>query len=41
MVMVPRDAPEVQLIDQWNVLGMRSTVSWSVKVSDYTSRPSG
>jgi alkylation response protein AidB-like acyl-CoA dehydrogenase len=35
IAMVPRDAPEVELIDQWDVLGMRSTVSWSVKITDY------
>lgn len=35
VVMVPRDAPEVELIDQWDVLGMRATVSWSVKITDY------
>jgi alkylation response protein AidB-like acyl-CoA dehydrogenase len=35
IVMMPRDAPEVELIDQWDVLGMRATVSWSVKITDY------
>ncbi|MEZ5121104.1 MAG: acyl-CoA dehydrogenase family protein [Solirubrobacterales bacterium] len=35
IALVPRTAPEVELIDQWDVLGMRATVSWSVKVSDY------
>jgi alkylation response protein AidB-like acyl-CoA dehydrogenase len=35
IVMVPRDAPEVTLIDQWDVLGMRATVSWSVRIEDY------
>jgi len=34
-VLVPRDAPGVELIDEWDVLGMRPTVSWSVKVTDY------
>ena len=34
-VLVPRDVPEVELIDNWDVLGMRSTVSWAVKVTDY------
>ena len=33
-VLVPRHAPEVELIDQWDVLGMRPTVSWGVKVTD-------
>jgi len=34
-VLVPRDVPEVELIDNWDVLGMRSTVSWAVKVTDF------
>jgi alkylation response protein AidB-like acyl-CoA dehydrogenase len=33
-VLVPRHAPEVELIDQWDVMGMRPTVSWAVKVTD-------
>ncbi len=33
-VLVPRHAPEVELIDQWDVMGMRPTVSWGVKVTD-------
>jgi alkylation response protein AidB-like acyl-CoA dehydrogenase len=31
-VLVPRDAPEVTLVDEWDVMGMRPTVSWGVKV---------
>lgn len=31
-VLVPRTAPEVQLIDEWDVMGMRSTVSWGVRI---------
>lgn len=39
IVMVPRDAPEVTLTDQWDVLGMRATVSWGVRVEDYVVPP--
>ncbi len=31
-VLVPRDAPGVRLVDEWDVVGMRPTVSWSVHV---------
>lgn len=34
-VMVPRDAPEVTPIDEWDVLGMRPTVSWSVRIDGW------
>ncbi|MGO4690162.1 acyl-CoA dehydrogenase family protein [Glaciibacter sp. 2TAF33] len=34
-VLVPRTAPELELIDNWDTLGMRSTVSWGIKVTDY------
>jgi alkylation response protein AidB-like acyl-CoA dehydrogenase len=34
-VLVPARAPEVELIDQWNVLGMRGTVSHSVRITGY------
>lgn len=34
-IIVPRTAPEVELIDNWDTLGMRSTVSWTLKVTDY------
>lgn len=33
-VLVPRDAPEVVLVDDWDVMGMRPTVSWGVRVAD-------
>ena len=33
-VLVPRDAPEVTLVDDWDVMGMRPTVSWGVRVTD-------
>jgi alkylation response protein AidB-like acyl-CoA dehydrogenase len=35
VLLVARDAPEVELIDEWDVMGMRSTVSWGVKITDY------
>jgi alkylation response protein AidB-like acyl-CoA dehydrogenase len=35
VVLVPRTAPEVTLVDQWDVLGMRATVSWTVHVEDF------
>lgn len=34
-VLVPRQAPGVELIDEWDVMGMRATVSWAVKLTDY------
>lgn len=34
-VLVPRDAPGVELINEWDAMGMRSTVSWAVKVTNY------
>ena len=34
-VLVPREAPEVELINEWDTSGMRATVSWAVKVTDY------
>jgi alkylation response protein AidB-like acyl-CoA dehydrogenase len=39
LAMVPRRAPEVELIDEWDVLGMRATVSWSVHIDDYVVPP--
>lgn len=33
--LVPRAAPEVELIDQWDVMGMRGTVSHSVRITGY------
>jgi alkylation response protein AidB-like acyl-CoA dehydrogenase len=38
-VLVPRDAPGVELIDQWDVMGMRPTVSWSVRIADHRVEP--
>ncbi len=35
IVLVPRVAPEVELIDQWDVMGMRATVSYSVRIDGY------
>jgi alkylation response protein AidB-like acyl-CoA dehydrogenase len=35
VAMIPRDAANVELVDQWDVLGMRATVSWSVVIDDY------
>jgi alkylation response protein AidB-like acyl-CoA dehydrogenase len=32
---VPADAPEVELIDQWDVMGMRATVSHSVRITGF------
>jgi alkylation response protein AidB-like acyl-CoA dehydrogenase len=34
-VLVPSSAAEVELIDQWDVLGMRATVSHSVRITGY------
>src|SRR4029077_18697741 len=31
-VLVPGTAPEVQLVNEWDVMGMRSTVSWGVRI---------
>jgi len=31
-VMVPTDAPEVTLEDNWDAMGMRSTVSWTLRI---------
>jgi alkylation response protein AidB-like acyl-CoA dehydrogenase len=39
IAMVPRRAPEVELIDEWDVMGMRATVSWSVRIDDYALPP--
>lgn len=35
IAMVPRESANVELVDQWDVLGMRATVSWSVVIEDY------
>ncbi|MFT4009718.1 MAG: acyl-CoA dehydrogenase family protein [Nocardioidaceae bacterium] len=37
-VLVPARAPEVELIDEWDVMGMRATVSWGVKVTELALR---
>lgn len=34
-VLVPRHAPEVEMIDNWDTLGMRSTVSWGIRIENY------
>jgi alkylation response protein AidB-like acyl-CoA dehydrogenase len=39
LALVPREAPEVELSDQWDVLGMRATVSWSVRIDDFHVTP--
>jgi alkylation response protein AidB-like acyl-CoA dehydrogenase len=38
-VLVPSEAPGVELIDQWDVMGMRPTVSWSVKIEGHRVDP--
>jgi alkylation response protein AidB-like acyl-CoA dehydrogenase len=35
LILVPADAPEVEVFDEWDTLGMRSTVSWGVRVTGY------
>jgi alkylation response protein AidB-like acyl-CoA dehydrogenase len=35
IALVPTDAPEVEMIDQWDVMGMRATVSHSVRITGY------
>jgi alkylation response protein AidB-like acyl-CoA dehydrogenase len=39
IALVPADAPEVELIDQWDVMGMRATVSHSVRITGYDVPP--
>lgn len=34
-VLVPRDAPGITLVDEWDTIGMRATVSWAVKIKDF------
>ena len=36
---MPTSAPEVELIDQWDVMGMRGTVSHSVRITGYDVPP--
>ena len=38
-VLVPRDAPEVTLVDEWDVMGMRPTVSWGVRIEGFRVEP--
>jgi alkylation response protein AidB-like acyl-CoA dehydrogenase len=35
IVLVPREDPCVELVDQWDVMGMRGTVSHSVRITGY------
>jgi alkylation response protein AidB-like acyl-CoA dehydrogenase len=35
LALIPRESANVELVDQWDVLGMRATVSWSVVIDDY------
>ena len=39
IALVPADAPEVEVIDQWDVMGMRATVSHSVRITAYDVPP--
>jgi alkylation response protein AidB-like acyl-CoA dehydrogenase len=39
VALVPRTAPEAEVIDQWDVMGMRATVSHSVRITDYEVPP--
>jgi alkylation response protein AidB-like acyl-CoA dehydrogenase len=39
IALVPRETPEVELIDQWDVLGMRATISHSVNITGYEVPP--
>jgi alkylation response protein AidB-like acyl-CoA dehydrogenase len=34
-VLVPREADGVELVDEWDVMGMRPTVSWGVNITDH------
>ena len=38
-VLVRRDAPEIELVDEWDVMGMRQTVSQTVRVNDLRVTP--
>lgn len=35
IVAVPREAPEVELVNEWDTMGMRATASWGVKITDF------
>jgi alkylation response protein AidB-like acyl-CoA dehydrogenase len=39
IVLVPRTAPELELIDEWDVMGMRATVSYGVRITGYDVPP--
>ncbi|CAN5398785.1 acyl-CoA dehydrogenase family protein [soil metagenome] len=34
-ILVPRDIPELEWINNWDTLGMRSTVSWGLRITDW------
>ncbi|AQT80663.1 hypothetical protein B1R94_17460 [Mycolicibacterium litorale] len=34
-ILVPRDIPEIEWINNWDTLGMRPTVSWGVRINDW------
>jgi alkylation response protein AidB-like acyl-CoA dehydrogenase len=38
-VLVPRTAPEVTLVDEWDAMGMRPTVSWGVAIEGFRVVP--
>jgi alkylation response protein AidB-like acyl-CoA dehydrogenase len=38
-VLVPRTAPEVTLVDEWDSMGMRPTVSWGVRIEGFRVDP--
>lgn len=39
-IMVPKGAPGVTLIDDWDAMGMRATVTWSLEFKDAPIQPS-
>jgi alkylation response protein AidB-like acyl-CoA dehydrogenase len=39
LVAVPRGIPGLELIDDWDTLGMRPTVSWSLQLTDVQVKP--
>ncbi|MDT5191456.1 MAG: hypothetical protein QOI28_3707 [Mycobacterium sp.] len=34
-ILVPRDIPEIDWINNWDTMGMRSTVSWGLRINDW------